>query len=81
MANASCQGFQHTVLIAFFIDVVAHFDSWSTHAFLPYIPPNHLWVMTSIIAVVAHIDFRVKHARSGKLLPTILYNWAPQGHS
>jgi hypothetical protein len=29
--------------------------------------------------VVAHVDFRVKHARSNELLPTMRYNWVAQG--
>jgi hypothetical protein len=39
-------------------DLIAHIDSLSTHALLPYIPPNNIWVMTFIIAVLAHTDFQ-----------------------
>jgi hypothetical protein len=54
-------------------DLIAHIDSLSTHALLPYIFPNNIWVMTFIIAVVSHTGFRVKNARSDKLLPTMLF--------
>ncbi|OQD68239.1 hypothetical protein PENPOL_c003G00840 [Penicillium polonicum] len=35
--------------------------------FSVFAPPNHLWVMTFIIAVVAHSDFSITYTRTHRL--------------